>query len=198
MDVFVCKGSKIYHEDFCPYLRRTKKKQRMSEDTALRKGYCGCKFCTGIKGIAYRYKQILGDEFAVFVQTEPEDILCIRTNCGFWKVVWREQRLWILFHMNNHGYKCFNPNFPNKMLVNGKFHRQQDVQPSESLKPIIKYIKEHDKNLKVMEDDYRKLPKNTKEQRKNYKRAKNRKRKMEIQRVNRLFKQLEKERGSYS
>lgn len=194
MDVIICKGSKIYHEDYCPYLRRSKQKLRMSEDSAINKGYCGCKFCTGIKGLAFKYRKYSNGDYSIFAITEPEDTLCFRTNCGFWKAIWRDKRLWILFHMNNHGYKCFNAKYPNKMLVNGRFHRQQDVQPSESLKPIIKYIKDHDKNLKVMEEDYRKLPKNTKEQRKNYKKAKKRKRKLEIQRVEKLFRQMEKER----
>lgn len=194
MNVFACKGGKIYHESFCPYLKHSKATVRMDEEYAIRKGYRGCKFCTGIKGIAYKYRlKSYGGNNTVAI-TEPEEAICFRTNCGFWKVIWRDKRLWILFHMNNHGYKSFNPNFPTKMLINGRFHRQQDVQPSESLKPIIRYINEHDKNLKVMEDDYRKLPKNTKSQKKNYKRAKKRKRRMEIQKVDRLFKQLEKER----
>lgn len=194
MDVVISKrrGAITYHDPnaFCPYVKRISKKNRryLPDYIAKKKGYCKCKFCMSLRGIAYKYRQRGYD----CMYDKVSNSICIRTDISFWKAIWYEdEEAFHLFHMNAYGYKNFNPNLPSRVLVGGRFHRQTDVPPKATLDSIINYILAHDKNKKIIMDDYRKMPKNTAKQRKYYKQAKKRKRRDELRRLDHIFKQLE-------
>ena len=74
------------------------------------------------------------------------------------------------------------------------FHRQVDVDTTTRINKIIKYIADHDKAKKIIEENWRKLPKQTKKQKDYYKQARKRERRKSIRRVDDIFKQLEEER----
>ena len=195
MDVVVSigRGSKTYHAEDCPYVKRITKKHRMilTEGSAIYKGYCGCKLCTGVRGTTRKWR-LLGYDCSY---DQVDDAVCIRTDFGFWKAIWRpEPGEWHLFHMNNHGYKCFNAELSTKKLARGSFHRQEDFHPTAKFNKIIQYVTDHDKNRKIILDDYRKMPKNTPKQRKYFRQAKERKKRNAIRRVEEIFKSLESDK----
>ena len=189
------RGAKTYHDPMagCPYARHIKKENRIqvSENKAKNKGYCGCRLCTGLGGLAYKYKKRGFD----CLYDSVSNSVCMKTDVGFWKAIWYDdEQKFHLFHMNGHGYKCFKHDLPSNVLVAGKFHRQADVLPTSHFGNILKYILDHDKNKRIiMNDGIQKMPKNTAKQRKYYKQAKKRKRKNDLRRLDRIFKQLESE-----
>lgn len=77
----------------------------------------------------------------------------------------------------------------------GQFHRQKDCAPATSLNKIIFYIAKHDKAKQIIKDDYKKLPKSTKRERKYYNHAKQKMKKREsrdkMYRLDQIYKELE-------
>ena len=74
--------------------------------------------------------------------------------------------------------------------MHDEYHRQTDVPMDESLLKLVYYIEEHDWAKRIIIEDYKKLPQRTKKQRKYYKRAEQKARKMQIQRVDMLLDSL--------
>ena len=84
---------------------------------------------------------------------------------------------------------------PLEQAIQGDYHRQGDVEPAESLLKLIRYIADHDKAILIIRDDYRKLPQSTKRQKKYYRQAERRVKRLEQrqsrQRMEDLFREIE-------
>ena len=184
----------VFHEEYCPYAERIQPKyrKRIPEDKAIEKGYCECKFCRSVRGIVYKYRKTT--DYDVYYD-DIDNALCVKTEVGFWKLIWREQyQDLVLFHMNHRGYKAFNPELPAKVLMRGSFHRQEDFKASWSVSKALKYIDSHDHYFKLGEDNLKTMPQNTSKQRLRYRQQRNRKKKESIYNIMRIFNQLEKEK----
>lgn len=189
-DVLVSRtGKKVYHENFCPYILRTKKKNRktLNEEEAKNLGYHECSFCRSAVGLAYKYR----NSGLVTSYDSVDNAVCVRTDVGFWKAIWMDDgQKWKLFHLN-HG--DFDLKKKPKELMRCHFHRQRDVPLTDSLGSIIAYIRRHDESVKTYEGDYRKMPTATPMQRKYKKRAKNREKKKSIRNVYKILDQIKME-----
>lgn len=196
--VISTKERSVFHELFCPYAKRIKKQNRkqISEELAIQKGYCECKFCRSVRGMVYKYRGVVGlqwsqNSFIDILYDAIDNAFCARTPVGFWKLIWRDNtEEWHVFHMNHKGYKCFDPNLSSEMLMRGKFHRQDDFRTTTSISKALKYILAHDKNYHLAETDIRKMPRKTTEQKKRYKQQKKRKKKEAIKSLYRAFKNI--------
>lgn len=180
----------IYHEDDCPYAKRIigKYRRQKSEKRLRELGYRQCSYCGGLHGFFLKYVPEQNDPIASY--DRKDKALCFRTDVGFWKVLEQgEHPTYRLWHLNK---RDFDPNIESKFLMRRGFHRQADVQSTTHMGKIIQYIREHDRAKKIMNDDWRKLPKATSKQRKYYKQAKKRARRNENRRIDELFKKLEK------
>ena len=84
---------------------------------------------------------------------------------------------------------------PFEQAVRGAYHRQGDVKPAESLAKLIRYIADHDKAKRIIMDDYRKLPRATKRQKKYYQQAEKKARRWQQgktgKRIEELFREIE-------
>ena len=90
-----------------------------------------------------------------------------------------------LYHLNH-----FDPSLTTERMIHSTFHRQNDVRPSSSPNQLIRYILKHDEAMKIIADDYRKLPQNTRKEKKYYEIAKRRDRRQKGRRVNMLLDSL--------
>ena len=187
----------IYHEEDCPYVKRMSKKylRHVSMDTAQERGYHACSYCGGLHGMYLRMR----DDPTFFgriregISVSYDRIdrgICFRTKNGFWKVIIRGPvETYKLWHLNR-GH--FDPSLPDKILMRRTFHRQADVKETLNMGRIIRYISDHDKAKRIMDDDWKKLPKSTPKQKKYYKQAQKRAKRKEHERIDELFKKLEK------
>lgn len=187
----------IYHEEDCPYAKRIRKKYRrhISEDTAKEQGYHSCSYCGGLHGMYLKFRdnpnyfQIRQKGLSVSYDRIDRG-LCFRTSNGFWKVLIRGPvETFKLWHLN-HGH--FDPELPDKILMRRTFHRQMDVKETLNMGRIIQYISDHDRAKRIIDDDWKKLPKSTPKQKKYYKQARKRAKRKENRRIDELFKKLEK------
>ena len=187
----------IYHEEDCPYAKRISKKycRHISIDTAKERGYHACSYCGGLHGMYLRMRDdpmFFGRiKEGISVSYDRVDRgLCFRTKNGFWKVLIRGPvETYKLWHLN-HGH--FDPELPDKILMRRTFHRQTDVKETMNMGRIIRYISDHDKAKRIIDNDWKKLPKSTPKQKKYYKQAKKRAKRKENKRIDELFKKLEK------
>jgi hypothetical protein len=182
-------NKKVFHENYCPYARKIKLENRLfiSDFEAERRGYHECKFCRSVKGMAYKYK-CKSKKFQTSYDPKA-DALCIRTDVGFWRVIWsQEEEGWKLFHLN-HG--DFNSNLETKVLMRRRFHRQWDVVETTNLKKIFDYIRHHDSDYAKYGNDYHKMPTQTSQQKKYRQHAKNRARKKSIRNVYKILDQIQ-------
>ena len=187
----------IYHKEDCPYVKRMQKKysRYISEQGALGKGYRPCSYCGGLHGVYVKFNSDpkmfgrLHDGITASFD-RIDKALCFRTDNGFWKVLEQgEPESYRLWHLN-HGH--FDNSLSDKVLMRRSFHRQTDVKPTSNMQRIVQYISDHDRAKKIIDNDWKKLPKNTPKQRKYYKQAKRREQKKQGRRLDRLFEQLEK------
>lgn len=187
----------IYHEDSCPYAKRMQKKysRYISEGNALEKGYRPCSYCGGLHGI---YLHFINDpkmygrfhEGLTASFDRKDKALCFRTDIGFWKIVEnRRTNEYKLYHLNQ-GH--FEKDTPDKILMRRTFHRQSDVKGTTKMTRLVQYIFDHDKAKKIMDNDWKKLPKATSKQKKYYKQAKKREQRKQSRRLDDLFRMLEK------
>lgn len=187
----------IYHEESCPYVKRMTKKYRryISEENAKERGYHACSYCGGIHGL---YLKLRDDpaycgrskEGLLISYDRVDRGICFRTSYGFWKVIIRGPvETYKLWHLNR-GH--FDAELPDKILMRRRFHRQSDVKETTNIGRIMQYISDHDKAKKIIENDWKKLPKSTPKQKKYYRQAQKRARQREHQRIDELFKKLEK------
>ena len=196
MDVLLStRGKGAYHDEFCPYVKLIPKKylKTMDDRKARQKGYHECRFCSSVRGIVYKYKKTAPTNMkGLRFSYDPIDqAVCVRTNVGFWKIIWKDNcQDWYLFHMNGHGYKSFDPERSDRDLMRGSFHRQKDFKPTESVAKTLYYIIEHDKCRAMGEDGYKKMPTATPRQRFYRGVAKARKKKAETHRVYQLIDEL--------
>ena len=120
-----------------------------------------------------------------YLYDEKSDTLFIRTESGFWKIFHEKGKGFLLYHANRYDQtKTF------ESLMHDFYHRQNDVLPTESLLKLIHYIVEHDKARNIILEDYKKLPQRTKKQKKYYKKAEQRARRLQIRRVDMLLDSL--------
>ena len=193
--VYSRNSKKIFHELYCPYAKRIEKKYRVqiSDEQAVKEGLQECKFCRGIKGFIYKYRDISDYELSY---DKIDDAMCVRTPVGFWKIFWRDTtECWHLFHMNGKGWHHFNPELPTKKLMRGAFHRQERFLPTGSLNKVMQYIRSHDECYRQAEEHgLKSMPQNTPKQKLHYRQQKNRKRKEGIRNVLKIFQELEKEK----
>lgn len=185
---------KVYHEEFCPYAKRIKYHKWMSVDKAEEKGYCQCSFCHGVQGLVYKYNKLKpADAEYELSYDKVDDAFCVRTEVGFWKLIWRDKsETWATFHMNHKGGGCFDPEKSSKDLMRGSFHKQKDLTPTASISRIMTYILSHDKNYKIGDDKVEQMPRNNSKQRSEYRRTKKRLQKEKVRNVFNIFKELER------
>lgn len=187
------KNSRVYHRKNCIYERRILPQNRMSISIQQARGnrYRACKCCKGLAGEVAAKKKSLAAwarQYNMVIQyLRACDTLYIQTANGFWKIFQSiHEDKFVLYHLNkNDKQQSFYES------THGDFHRQSDVKPMWEIDGLIKYIHDHDKAKSIIMDDYRKLPRSTKRQRKYYKQAKNKAKKESWRRVEALFAQLE-------
>lgn len=185
---------RIYHRCGCMYARRIQPQNRleMSRNKAQKRHYRECRFCAGLKGDVYVHRKAFADRAArkhmTFTYRKDTDTLYIRTEVGFWKVFLKaELGQYLLYHRN-----YYRAGMDFEQAIRGDFHRQTDVKATESLEKIVGYIIDHDRAKVTILDDYRKLPQNTKLQRKYYRAAERRVKRDERRRLDRAFEMLER------
>lgn len=167
--------SKVFHLGGCPYDKRIRyiNREEVSRAEAIHMGYRACKFCSTMRGyhhIDSRYlKQNTGKCGAQFTLAADTDTLYIRTDVGFWKIFAKPGMQYRLYHLNK-----FDGAKSTVEMIHGKYHHQKDVKPTASPGSIIQYIIKHDEAKKIIADDYRKLPQNTRREKKYYQIARNR------------------------
>ncbi len=167
--------SKVFHLGGCPYDKRIRyiNREEVSRAEAIHMGYRACKFCSTMRGyhhIDSRYlKQNTGKCGAQFTLAADTDTLYIRTDVGFWKIFAKPGMQYRLYHLNK-----FDGAKSTEEMMHGKYHHQKDVKPTASPGSIIQYIIKHDEAKKIIADDYRKLPQNTRREKKYYQIARNR------------------------
>lgn len=165
-------------------------------EQAKSRGYHECSWCCGIHGQfldlknnSLGYEQKLINFFRISWDPRTKGI-CFRTNIGFWKIIWSDyEEGYKLWHLNR---KYFHPESTDRKLMSGSFHRQVDFDVTKRIGSVMRYIYNHDKAKKVIEEDYRKLPKSTQKQKKYFKQAAKRERKKQCKRVDEIFKKLER------
>ena len=199
--VIISKNSKlkIYHTWDCMYAKRIEHKYKRiwPKEKAESKGYKPCSWCGGIHGTYLFLKNnpkatVRELQEMKLSYDKDNEAICFRTDIGFWKI--RKERFgegFKLFHLNR---SCFEPYASDRELMKRYFHRQVDLDTTTKIGKIIKYIADHDKAKKIMQQDWHNLPKQTKKQRDYYKQARKRERRKSIRRVDDIFKQLEEER----
>ena len=167
--------SKVFHLGGCPYDKRIRyiNREEVSRAEAIHMGYRACKFCSTMRGyhhIDSRYlKQNTGKCGAQFTLAADTDTLYIRTDVGFWKIFAKPGMQYRLYHLNK-----FDGAKSTEEMMHGKYHHQKDVKPTASPGSIIQYIIKHDEAKKIIADDYRKLPQNSRREKKYYQIARNR------------------------
>lgn len=188
---------KVYHKPGCPYLKQIRStnlasiniNQAFKEPT-----FCECKYCGGIKGYSKVFKKRKNRyKFEKGMRCYWDDetnALYLMTDVGVWKLVFdRHIHQFILYHQN---HSWWNLNRPIEKQFHTAFHRQSDVAPTYNFDRIVDYIYSHDRNRKIELEDYRKLPQKTKRQKKFYQAAKNRAKRREKKRMDKIFADLNK------
>lgn len=187
---------KVYHQFGCKYAERIKPQNTMhiSLKRAQVYGYRKCKCCSRLGGDIRSNNNISAWERTYHVNIDyvkQSNTLYVRTDIGCWKIFFdRKDEKYVLYHRNT-----YDPELTLEEAIQGEYHRQTDVKQSDCLEGFIHYISAHDKAKKIILDDYRKLPRNTKKQRKYYKQAENKMKRQNSResrlRMERLFEDIE-------
>lgn len=188
------KKQRIYHRCGCMYARRIKMDNRMemSTEQAQKRHYKECKYCSGLRGDVNVHKKAFATweekKKLKFTYSTQSNTLYIQTEIGFWKVFMKEELgKYLLYHRN-----VFSPEMSFVEAIRGDFHRQADVKATESMEKLVGYIIAHDRAKVTIRDDYRKLHKSTKKQKKYYRAAQRRHKKEAVRRLDEIFASLEK------
>ena len=184
---------KVYHHEGCPHAVRITGEHRM--DITINRanvlGYRRCRCCGNLKGIIralpYSLWTVGNDRSMEITHQSKTDTVYARTDAGFWKIFWKEPVGLVLYHLNH-----YDPGKSTEELSRKEFHRQRDVRPTESMVQLFNYIEKHDRAKQIIAEDYRKLPQRTKKQRRYYRQAENRHKRMQADRVLALFADMEK------
>ena len=164
---------------------------KLSVDKAERRRYCECSYCGGLKGDfrvtknMIRHWQKTGEAECIY--DKDTDTACISTDIGFWKFYMCEDiGKYVLYHRN-----VYDKQMSFNEAVQGSFHRQKDVKAIDSMTAIVNYVIAHDKAKAIIKEDYRRLPKHTKKQKKYYRQAKNRVKRQAVRNVYSILDMLE-------
>lgn len=190
------KRNRVYHRPDCVYTERILLQNKMTipKIEAEKNKYHCCKYCGGLQGEVRVNRQIPVWEHKKHIKIDYDkqsEAVCVRTEIGCWKIFYNERiDRYMLYHRNT-----YRKELSKEMAMQGAYHRQSDVKPEKSFQKLIGYIVEHDKAKVIMKDDYRKLPRSTKKQRKYYRQAENKFRRQNTrqarQRLDELFKDIE-------
>lgn len=182
---------KIYHKEGCPYLKRVpgKFKSWVDIDDSNYRGYRACKYCEGNRGWARIFHRrgwrMKIERWADCFYDDFTGNLYIRTDAGFWKLVWKaEKQDFMLFHLNK-----FEKNRSIKSMMKDRFHKQSDVKPTASFDSLVDYIVAHDRS-RMMYKSHKEMPSRTKQQKKYRKQAEKRERRQANRRIDELFDQI--------
>lgn len=189
MEVVLNKNSGMFHQQNCRYVKRLNdgRKEVVQYQDVLQAGYSPCSVCSKASQAVKEYDP--GGQRRLIWDKEHDGV-CIRTPESFWRAQYKQRdQTWRLYHQNGKGTNCFDPVAPDDVLMRGAFHRQADVGPVKDLDTLLDYIRHHDHYARKRDSDYRKLPKQER------KREQKRRKRQGIREVNKLFKQLEKEKG---
>lgn len=193
------KKKMIFHKSRCFYTDKIYSNNiRILDNIYVRKHkYHTCKYCDGFVGDMRIYKGYMEkksqDGKIKFYPNYDKDTLFVETNVGLWRL-YRDTETcsYALYH---HNY--FKQGISVEDAMAGRhFHRQTDVKETENLEKIIDYVIAHDKAKEIIADDYRKLPKTSKQQKKYYRSAQKKDRKQKVKKVYQLFTMLESENSS--
>lgn len=200
MSVIVSANSreKVYHYGGCCCERKIREsnKIKLDLDEARAQGYRRCKCCKTrerhipiehgfhvnmghIPNLEYRYDT-------------HSDTFYFRTDSGFWKAFWRDG--YVLYHRNTYIDKL---SF-DKLKYGNVFHRQEDVRMGTSLGKMVNYLVAHDKAMKVIDVDYRKLPQTTRREQEYFKKARSISKKRSLRRLDNLLDQISGGKVNYA
>ena len=189
-------GEKIFHAASCTYSGRIKMKNRNYFDTkqeAREHGYRMCNCCAPI----VRYMKRERNEIECFARKHNMKLhvydgeLHVEFGVVPWKIVVEDEtREIILYHGNRERYNTLE--WKHGMLQH-HYHRQNDVSKGTILE-YLDYIYKHDCWRSNQIEEYRKLPKQTRNQRKRYKKEKNKADRYAVSRVLNLIDRMQRER----
>ena len=191
MTVSIERRSRTYHKPGCHYEKRIQPQYRMhmGPNKAESYGYRECKYCGGLQGYVRVYgknEQYIDPKNTIRCSYDNKtDTMYVRTDIGFWKLFWKKRDKksgYVLYHLNE-----YDPDADTERLKHGKYHRQSDVQMSDSIDKLLHYIEAHDHAKKIIADDYRKLPKNTKMEKYYYEVARKKEKRKQRQRMDQIF-----------
>ena len=189
-------GEKIFHAASCTYSGRIKIKNRnyfLTQQEAREAGYRMCNCCAPI----IRYMKKEQKEIMDYARKHNMKLclydgeLYIENGAGQWKIVTgeREKGIW-LYHGNRERYNTLEWN--NGMLQH-HYHRHEDIRSGYIL-GYLKYIYKHDRWRSNQIEKYRKLPKQTKNQRWRYQKEKKKADRHAVSRVLNLIDWMQMER----
>ena len=159
-------GEKIFHAASCTYSGRIKMKNRNYFDTKQEAREHGYRMCNCCAPIV-RYMKRERNEIERFARKHN-----------------------ILYHGNRERYNTLE--WKHGMLQH-HYHRQNDVSKGTILE-YLDYIYKHDCWRSNQIEEYRKLPKQTRNQRKRYKKEKNKADRYAVSRVLNLIDRMQRER----
>ena len=189
------KKDRVYHKENCIYANRIKwdNLKFMSKEEAEKRHYCECSYCGGglkgdfrvMKKAIRRWEKNSGVQITYVERTNTA---YISTENGFWKFFMKDELgKYVLYHRN-----VYEKGMPFIAATKGDFHRQADVKADESMANLVKYVVAHDEAKAIIKDDYRKLPQQTRQQKKYYRQAENRNKRQEKRRLYSIFNMLER------
>lgn len=181
-------GARSYHKlASCPHAKRIRHRKSIPEGEAIQQGYCRCKYCGGMRYYLQNFDFYLRNsglegKLESFYDREYDGI-CVRSGTGFWRITRNEENnLLQLYHLS-----AFDPELPPEKLMTRGFHRQKDMSETSQFGSLLYYIWRHDNDKYLYGNDWRKMPKATKQQRRYAKQAKKRERNKSIRNVYKLL-----------
>ena len=188
-------GGKIFHSTECTYAGRIKNKNRnyvTTRQEARERGYRMCNCCAPI----VRYLKKEQKEIEDFARKHNMKLrlydgeIHVESGAAVWKIVTEEGKRGIsLYHGNRERYNTLR--WENGMLQH-HYHKQGDIT-SSSILEYLNYIYKHDCWRSSQIEEYRKLPKHTRKQRKHYKEEKKRSDRYAVSRVLNLIDRMQRE-----
>ena len=186
----------VYHDSRCRYVQRIYKRNRkaLSEQELLNARYKPCKYCNGIHFFINLYKAEI-EKFCSNNNYEYDVIkhqLFIRTNISCWKIVYlKREGVFVLYHRNH-----TKRHIKRSEIFKCGYHLQKDVSEKKMIQEFFDYIRKHDTFRTDEYKDYKKLPRDTKQQKEYYNKAKKKNRRKGIRTVDRLFAEIERKDAS--
>ncbi len=187
-------NTKIYHKNGCRYTHRILSQNfyQTTRKDARRYGFRCCRYCNSMNHHFKTEEHVL-DNYAEqygFTYKYDNGMLYVKTEIGFWKLVYSRKEEKIAIYHRNDAAEPVNMDNPEQE----QFHRQKDIDYSTSIAGCLNYIYQHDKfKAAVLRGD-----KDIRYSSKKYeKTAAKREVRSSIRRVNYLFSVLEKENKDY-